>query len=86
MGVVEILGIIGLIIGIIVASRTKKPGVSSLLISLGLYFSFGPALFVITEVLTISNIAIFGWINTLVVNFALGALITYVFRMLSELR
>ena len=82
----SVLAIIGLVVGIIVGAKTRKPGVSALLISLTLWWAFDDALGVITNLLNISQVQIFPWIVALVANFGLGAAIWLALRSLNELK
>ncbi|MCK4588915.1 MAG: hypothetical protein KAT77_00605 [Nanoarchaeota archaeon] len=74
-GVMEILGIIGLIIGIIVAVRLKKLDVMELLTGWGIFVLFGPAVGVITDLFAISGIVVISYIVALVSFFGLGVAI-----------
>lgn len=71
-GVVEVLAIIGFIIGIIVAVRLKKVDVMELLTGWGIFVLFTPAWMVITELFGITSMAIFTYVDPLVKYFGLG--------------
>ena len=71
-GVVEILGIIGFIVGLIVAIRLKKVDVMELLTGWGIFVLFTPAWMVITELLGITDLVVFTYIDPLVKFFGLG--------------
>ena len=73
-GVMEILGIIGFIVGIIIAVRMKKLDVMALLTGWGIFVLFTPAWMVITdliEVAAITNICS-TYIDPIVTFFGLG--------------
>ena len=71
-GVVEILGIIGFIVGIIIAARIKKLDVMELLTGWGIFVLFTPAWMVITELFGITDLVVFTYIDPLVRFFGLG--------------
>ncbi len=71
-GVLEILGIIGFIVGLIVAIRLKKVDVMELLTGWGIFVLFGPAVGVITDLFGVSANVIIAYIVALVSFFGLG--------------
>ena len=81
-----ILAVIGAVVGIVVATRTKKPGVAALLVGLGIWWTFAPVLNLVTGLLNISALEIWAWLTALVSFFGLGAAFWFVVRMLNELK
>ena len=73
-GVIEVLGIIGFIIGLIVAVRHKKVDMMELLTGWGIFILFTPAWMVITNLIGVQAITDLctNYINPLVVCFGLG--------------
>ena len=71
-GVLEILGIIGFIVGLIVAIRLKKVDIMELLTGWGIFVLFGPALGVITDLFDVTGNAVVTYIVALISFFGLG--------------
>src|SRR3989344_8581087 len=86
VGLMEVLAIIGLVVGIFVAARTKKISDMSFFAALGLWWTFGPALEVVTDILSLSSFEVFGWLAALVSAFGLGAAVIYAFRSFSAMK
>ena len=84
-GVMEILGIIGLIVGIIVAVRLKKLDVMELLTGWGIFVLFGPAVGVITDLFGVSGNVIIAYIVALISFFGLGIAIWVLIKKFMDL-
>ena len=85
-GVIEILAIIGFIVGIIVAARKKKVEVMDLLVTWGIFAIFTPAWMVITDLFGITDLYVFGNIvDPLVTYFGLGAAILFIIKYLGKI-